>query len=169
VPQSAGYDEQHTTPGGSRTARHKDVLPALRAALRPHQWCLMVHPVATNAGRVDLTDARLRQRAACVSRSGFFSGLWSLSLRNGNISPSHQRLWGIFRVKWFEKGVQSQIKNQKSPLLAGLSATKEENSLKPRLVGWRRSADRTRLRANSLLTGNFTGNFAISRLPGPIS
>jgi hypothetical protein len=27
--------------------------------------------------------------------------------------------------------------------------------------GWRRSADRTGLQANSLLTGNFTGNFAI--------
>jgi pimeloyl-ACP methyl ester carboxylesterase len=31
------------------------------------------------------------------------------------------------------------------------------------LPGWRRSADRTRLRANSLLTGNFTGNFVILR------
>jgi hypothetical protein len=30
------------------------------------------------------------------------------------------------------------------------------------LPGWRRSADRTRLHANSLLTGNFTGNSAIS-------
>ena len=29
--------------------------------------------------------------------------------------------------------------------------------------GWGGSADRTRLRANSLLTGNFTGNFAILR------
>jgi hypothetical protein len=28
------------------------------------------------------------------------------------------------------------------------------------LPGWRRSADRTRLHANSLLTGYFTGNFA---------
>src|ERR1700720_4494875 len=37
------------------------------------------------------------------------------------------------------------------------------------LPGWRRSADRTRLQANSLLTGNFTGNFAISGLPRPIS
>ena len=27
--------------------------------------------------------------------------------------------------------------------------------------GWRRSADRTRLQANSLVSGNFTGNFAI--------
>jgi hypothetical protein len=30
------------------------------------------------------------------------------------------------------------------------------------MPGWRRSADRTRLQANSLLTGNLTGNFAIS-------
>src|ERR1035437_5998448 len=29
------------------------------------------------------------------------------------------------------------------------------------LVGWGCRADRTRLHANSLLTGNFTGNFAI--------
>jgi hypothetical protein len=29
------------------------------------------------------------------------------------------------------------------------------------LPGWRRSADRAGLRPNSLLTGNFTGNFAI--------
>ena len=37
------------------------------------------------------------------------------------------------------------------------------------LPGWRRSADRTCLHQNSLLTGNFTGNFAVSRLPRPIS
>jgi hypothetical protein len=30
--------------------------------------------------------------------------------------------------------------------------------------GWRRSADRTGLQANSLLTGNFTGKIAISGL-----
>jgi hypothetical protein len=30
-----------------------------------------------------------------------------------------------------------------------------------RMLGWRYSADRTNLRGNSLLTGNFTGNFAI--------
>jgi hypothetical protein len=38
---------------------------------------------------------------------------------------------------------------------------KKENSLKTGMDGWRRSADRTRLRTNSLLTGNFTGNSAI--------
>jgi hypothetical protein len=37
-------------------------------------------------------------------------------------------------------------------------------SLSVGLPGWRRSADRTRLPANSLLTGNFTGNFAILKL-----
>jgi hypothetical protein len=35
--------------------------------------------------------------------------------------------------------------------------------------GWRGSADRARLHRNSLLTGNFTGNFAILRLREPIS
>jgi hypothetical protein len=37
------------------------------------------------------------------------------------------------------------------------------------LVGWRRSADRTRLRANSLVSGNFTGNFAILGLRDTIT
>jgi|tagenome__1003787_1003787.scaffolds.fasta_scaffold20988904_7 hypothetical protein len=37
------------------------------------------------------------------------------------------------------------------------------------LPGWRRSADRTGLQANSLITGNFTGNFAISRAQCPLS
>jgi hypothetical protein len=32
------------------------------------------------------------------------------------------------------------------------------------VVGWRRSADRTCLRPNSLQTGNFSGNFAILAL-----
>ncbi len=45
--------------------------------------------------------------------------------------------------------------------LAGLSHTKERNSPKSALDGWRRSADRAGLHGNSLLTGNFTGNSAI--------
>jgi hypothetical protein len=58
--------------------------------------------------------------------------------------------------------------NQKGPPLAGLSATKEGNSLKRGMPGWRRSADRTCLYENSLVSGNFTGNFAISGLLQPI-
>ena len=44
---------------------------------------------------------------------------------------------------------------------AGLSHQEKENSLKTGMRGWRRSADRARLHANSLLTGNFTGKSAI--------
>jgi hypothetical protein len=40
---------------------------------------------------------------------------------------------------------------------------------KNHLTGWRRSADRTRLHGNSLLTGNFTGNFALLGLSDRIS
>jgi hypothetical protein len=37
------------------------------------------------------------------------------------------------------------------------------------MPGWRRSADRTRLHLNSLLTGNFTGKFRILGLLGLLS
>ena len=46
--------------------------------------------------------------------------------------------------------------------------TKRNVRVRTRLPPWRRSADRTRLHANSLLSGNFTGNFATLRLPRPI-
>jgi len=36
------------------------------------------------------------------------------------------------------------------------------------LPGWPRSADRARLQAKSLVSGNFTGNFAILRPRGTI-
>jgi hypothetical protein len=53
--------------------------------------------------------------------------------------------------------------------MAGLSMSLKEYSLKAGLTGWRCSADRTRLHANSLQTGTFTGNFAISELPNTVS
>jgi hypothetical protein len=55
------------------------------------------------------------------------------------------------------------------PAFGGPFSSKEGNSLKRGLPGWRRSADRTRLQANSLLTGNFTGKIAILWLPGWVS
>jgi len=61
-----------------------------------------------------------------------------------------------------------RLLNRKSPPLAGFSAVLEADSHPTKLPGWQRSADRTRLHASSLLTGNFTGNFAISGLPRPI-
>ena len=44
--------------------------------------------------------------------------------------------------------------------MAGFSAVVEVSSQLAGLPGWRRSADRTGLYADSLLTGNFTGNSA---------
>jgi len=49
-----------------------------------------------------------------------------------------------------------------SPLLAALSGTSRDIGTKAGLPGWRCSADRAGLLQNSLLTGNFTGNFAKS-------
>jgi hypothetical protein len=58
--------------------------------------------------------------------------------------------------------------NRKAPQLAGISSFPGVKSLCAGLVGWRRSADRTCLYENSLVSGNFTGNFAISGLLQPI-
>jgi hypothetical protein len=58
---------------------------------------------------------------------------------------------------------------QESTPIAGLSRLIGRSGRMPGLPGWRRSADRTYLRPISLLTGNFTGNFAILVPRGPIS
>jgi hypothetical protein len=53
--------------------------------------------------------------------------------------------------------------------LAGFLRCVEAHSRSPALPGWRRSADRTCLRANSLLTGIFTEKIAIMGGPGTVS
>jgi hypothetical protein len=53
-----------------------------------------------------------------------------------------------------------------SPPMAALPMTYPERPSVAGLDGWRRSADRAGLHINSLLTGNFTGNFAIIRSHG---
>jgi hypothetical protein len=50
---------------------------------------------------------------------------------------------------------------QKKPALARLRALRVAFKRNFKMIGWRRSADRTRLRANSLLTGNLTGKIAV--------
>jgi hypothetical protein len=59
-------------------------------------------------------------------------------------------------------GVWGQTAIRKNPPLAGIYRIAEGKSPNTGLVGWRRSADRTLLHTNSLLTANFTGNLAIS-------
>lgn len=55
-----------------------------------------------------------------------------------------------------------------SPPNAGLSRLIGRSRRMSGLVGWRRSADRARLRAISLLSGNFTGKITISGLKATI-
>ena len=86
-----------------------------------------------------------------------FFGLQGESPENGEFSWIRLETFGNSRPKKFERRSPETIGDEKSPTLAGLSATKEGNSPKRGLPGWRHSADRTRLQANSLLTGNFTG------------
>ena len=57
--------------------------------------------------------------------------------------------------------VSGGFEREEKPAIGGHFSYDEENSTKSAMSGWRRSADRTRLCTNSLLTGNFTGNFAI--------
>jgi hypothetical protein len=75
---------------------------------------------------------------------------------------------GDFSPEPAKFGIWRPTANPQSPPMAGIFANSAEKSLSARLVGWRRSADRTRLHNNSLLTGNFTGNFVILERCGPI-
>jgi hypothetical protein len=56
---------------------------------------------------------------------------------------------------------ETEVKFEKARIWRAFLAFSGTLSWIERLAGWRRSADRTRLHTNSLLTGNFTGNFAI--------
>src|SRR6476660_3166624 len=67
------------------------------------------------------------------------------------------------------RSLETEREAQESPYFAGFPRLWCNLSQVDGLAGWRRSADRTRLQANCLLTGNFTGNFAILGLLGPIS
>ena len=60
--------------------------------------------------------------------------------------------------------METRLQVRESPPMAGFSRTPRSVPTKARLPGWRRSPDRTSLQANSLQTGNFSGNFAIPGL-----
>jgi hypothetical protein len=62
-----------------------------------------------------------------------------------------------------------QRRMEARPLQGGPLSFEEGNSPKRTLAGWRRSADRTCLQPNSLLTGNLRGKFMIFGLPAPLS
>jgi hypothetical protein len=95
--------------------------------------------------------------------------LWSLSPENGNISISagDYRRFRSRSAQFRSPETDSQF--AKARHWRAFLRVHRVKSPGARLVGWRRSADRTRLHVNSLLTGNFTGNFRFSSPEGPIS
>jgi hypothetical protein len=88
-------------------------------------------------------------------------GLCTQSPRNGNFPNVRRRLSAISLPECPKWGSGDWPLTCESPPLAGLCASIGALSLSAGLLGWGCSADRTRLQANSLLTGNFTGKFAI--------
>ena len=83
------------------------------------------------------------------------------SPKNGNNSEYGRRLSAISPLNPLNRESGEHLRNRKSPPMAGILRLLGGVSPGARLPGWRRSADRTSLQANSLVSGNFTGNFAI--------
>src|SRR5262249_39401925 len=75
----------------------------------------------------------------------------------------YQRFWpetfGNSGPEFDELGTRRRNRTRENPLLAALFFVPREVTTIGVLAGWRRSAVRARLCANSLQTGNFTGNF----------
>src|SRR5258705_8217864 len=111
----------------------------------------------TNCAR-GLASSGPQCRASAMSRL-------TRSPKNGNFSNVRRRLSAVSLRNRPNSKSGDTSKFHKSLPFAGLSSIAEGKvSRRAGLAGWRRSADRTSLQANSLLTGNFTGKFAISGL-----
>jgi hypothetical protein len=95
-------------------------------------------------------------------------GLLSEFPENGNIPRFGWRLSTISRESCHFYGRGDARYNARNPYLAGFSRYSCEPSQVERVLGWQRSADRTRLHLNSLQTGNFTGKITISGLKATI-
>jgi hypothetical protein len=90
----------------------------------------------------------------CLRRESPKNGLWRLSAGDFQEFSGPQ---GRFRHP-------ETFPNARKPAKCRLSRLIERTDRKPGLPGWGGSADRTGLLANSLQTGNFTGNFALIAL-----
>jgi hypothetical protein len=87
-------------------------------------------------------------------------GLRSTSPENGNIQENRQRLSPISPVFLQNRSLETAARIAKARNWRALLRLLDVNARPTALPGWRRSADRARLRVNSLLTGNFTGKNA---------
>src|SRR5207247_11376543 len=90
------------------------------------------------------------------------------SPENGNIRHCGRRLAGISATSSRNWESIDSFQNRESRHWRAFLTLWAKHSRSSTLPGWRRSADRTSLQANSLESGNFTGNFAILGLRDPI-
>ncbi len=86
------------------------------------------------------------------------------SPKNGSFSHVRQRLLAIPLRECPKSELGDWWLIRKSPQLAASLRVPATPSPAAGLLGWRRSADRTGLQVNSLLTGSFAGNFALFEL-----
>jgi hypothetical protein len=91
------------------------------------------------------------------------SSVSEASPENGSFLGFGWRLLGMFGSKSL-KGVSRGYWRSEKPAFGGPFSSKERNSLKTGMGGWRRSADRTRLQPKIPAKGNFTGNSDVSGL-----
>jgi hypothetical protein len=119
--------------------------------------------------RVDLGPSTLLNKpveAVKVTAALLLSGIENClrrpkSLQNGNFCAFAWRLSADSRYSCHFPEAGDSPECAKYPQNAGISLKKWSLSPVEQVVGWRRSADRTRLRAKSLLTWNLTGKRAI--------
>jgi hypothetical protein len=104
--------------------------------------------------------ANCNARSATQCRSNPVSR--SQSPENGNISNIRRRLSAISLPETpIPEPGETDSQFAKARHWRAFVALQRARSAGAGLLGWEHSADHTRLHANSLLTGNFTGNFAI--------
>jgi hypothetical protein len=77
-----------------------------------------------------------RKRTATSTMQCIYSGVSKVSLKRTGILLNSAGDFGEFSPKKFENGATGDFQQLESPPLAGLSATREGNSLKTGLPGW---------------------------------
>src|SRR5450432_2302984 len=113
-------------------------------------------PSAKTVGRCRAVEARLKLTAKS-STQWSYSSVSRASLQKTGVFLDSAGDFREFLAPEVRTWVSGDYWRREKPAFSGPFSSKEGNSLKRGMPGWRRSADRTRLRTNSLPTGNFTG------------
>src|ERR1700722_8273712 len=138
-------------------------MPGIRIGASPRLLKKLL-PNAPNTWWVVVSPLGLAQRAGeqlCLATQCMIEpSLRPESPKNGNIRGVSQRLSRIRPACREIESTETGPRIAKARCWRAFLLLSGAFSRSPGLAGWRRSADRTRLQTNSLLSGNLTGNFA---------